>query len=31
MYKPFVANIAEVTATGEDTVRIKLKTPNAGF
>jgi peptide/nickel transport system substrate-binding protein len=31
MYKPFVANIAEVAATGDNTVRIRLKTPNAGF
>jgi peptide/nickel transport system substrate-binding protein len=31
MYKPFVANIAEVSSTDERTVRFKLKTPSAAF
>ncbi len=31
MYKPFVINIAEASATGDNTLRIKLKAPNAGF
>jgi peptide/nickel transport system substrate-binding protein len=31
MYKPFVANIASVTATGADTLRIGLKKPDAAF
>ncbi len=31
MYKPFVANIASVTATDERTVRFVLKTPSAAF
>jgi peptide/nickel transport system substrate-binding protein len=31
MYKPFVANIADVTATDDKTVRFKLKTPSAAF
>ena len=31
MYKPFVANIANVQATGADTLRITLKRPDAAF
>jgi peptide/nickel transport system substrate-binding protein len=31
MYKPFVANIADVMATDDKTVRFKLKTPSAAF
>ena len=31
MYKPFVANIANVQATGTDTLRITLKKPDAAF
>ena len=31
MYKPFVANIADVAATDDKTVRFKLKTPSAAF
>ena len=31
MYKPFVANIADVMATDDTTVRFKLKTPSAAF
>jgi len=31
MYKPFVANIAEVAGRDERTVRFKLKTPSAAF
>ena len=31
MYKPFVRNIASVTATGPDTLTIKLKNPDAAF
>lgn len=31
MYKPFVSNIASVTATGSNTVRFVLKAPDAGF
>ncbi len=31
MYKPFVANIADVMATDRKTVRFKLKTPSAAF
>ena len=31
MYKPFVANIAKVEATGERTARFTLKTPSAAF
>ena len=31
MYKPFVANIANVQATGADTLRVTLKTPDAAF
>jgi peptide/nickel transport system substrate-binding protein len=31
MYKPFVANIAEVSSTDERTVRFKLKAPSAAF
>ena len=31
MYKPFVANIAGVEATGPDTVRFRLNTPSAAF
>jgi peptide/nickel transport system substrate-binding protein len=31
MYKPFVQNIASVEATGEDTLTIKLKRPDAAF
>jgi peptide/nickel transport system substrate-binding protein len=31
MYKPFVANIAEVSATDDKTVRFKLNTPSAAF
>ena len=31
MYKPFVANIASVEATGPDTLTIKLKKPDAAF
>ena len=31
MYKPFVANIANVAATGPDTLRITLKKPDAAF
>jgi len=31
MYKPFVANIASVMATGADTLTIKLKKPDAAF
>jgi peptide/nickel transport system substrate-binding protein len=31
MYKPFVANIADVSSTDERTVRFKLKTPSAAF
>jgi peptide/nickel transport system substrate-binding protein len=31
MYKPFVVNIDSVTATGPDTLRIKLKRPDAAF
>ncbi|MCC6716362.1 MAG: twin-arginine translocation pathway signal protein [Acetobacteraceae bacterium] len=31
MYKPFVANIANVQATGADTLRITLKKPDAAF
>ncbi|UFN48922.1 ABC transporter substrate-binding protein [Roseomonas sp. OT10] len=31
MYKPFVANIASVTATGPRTVRFALKRPDAAF
>jgi peptide/nickel transport system substrate-binding protein len=31
MYRPFVANIADVTATDDHTVRFKLKNPSAAF
>ena len=31
MYKPFVANIATVQATGADTLRVTLKKPDAAF
>ena len=31
MYKPFVADIASITKTGENTVQFKLKSPNASF
>ncbi|MBM3598136.1 MAG: twin-arginine translocation pathway signal protein, partial [Alphaproteobacteria bacterium] len=31
MYKPFVADIASVTKTGDSAVRFKLKGPNASF
>ncbi len=31
MYKPFVANIANVQATGADTLRVTLKKPDAAF
>jgi len=31
MFKPFVANIANVQATGADTLRITLKRPDAAF
>jgi len=31
MYKPFVASIAEVSATDDKTVRFKLKAPSAAF
>ena len=31
MYKPFVANVADVTAIDERTVRFKLKSPSAAF
>jgi peptide/nickel transport system substrate-binding protein len=31
MYKPFVANIADVAATDDKTIRFKLKTPSAAF
>jgi peptide/nickel transport system substrate-binding protein len=31
MYKPFVANVANVEATGENSLRITLKRPDAAF
>jgi peptide/nickel transport system substrate-binding protein len=31
MYKPFVSNIAAMEKIGDDTIRFKLKTPNAAF
>jgi peptide/nickel transport system substrate-binding protein len=31
MYKPFVADIASITKTGDNTVQFKLKSPNASF
>jgi peptide/nickel transport system substrate-binding protein len=31
MYKPFVADIASIAKTGDNTVRFKLKSPNASF
>jgi peptide/nickel transport system substrate-binding protein len=31
MYKPFVADIASITKTGDNSVQFKLKSPNASF